>query len=563
MKEKLYKIVQEAKRPRIFAIYAGTAILVIGSIYFAKGAGVAAETGKHTAVLSETVSDFVSVVGESEFSGLNGNVGNSWPAEIISNQILQIQPQREGIVSDWRVRVGESVYQGQVLGKISAPPGTPELISMLSEQVESLAMAKATAEATNDYITKEQARLKGLEESLAGDGEKTSQVFGVLQSMRVSVNVKQDALRSFVERALADHVSMVTNVADWRYIRSGVLNRGQYGVSNQNIQNAYESALLVLAEKLKNQIDIPTREAQEYFRLAVQLANNSGADAADFKKSAALDQEDFLDFLSEYKEAQAELADKETEYRLMIREQGAVLEKEKAMAIAGLEAAEQAYSTVFGEIKGEAYIRAPRSGTISAIYKKIGDLVDPGTAIAVVAEKSNADLIARIRIPNNILKPKIGDVFSAIRPGFPNDRFEVKIVGMGSSLDETGSYMADAVFLKNPDWPVQSSVRILQPDNSISQVIASKSLFWDVNGLPYVWSVSVNDRIHKTGVKIGRVLGDSVEIYEGLKKGDRYVTAPSPEIRENMFLGEIVDAATEESGNESSGSGGHEGMHGM
>lgn len=563
MKENLYKIAQQSKRPRVLVIYAGMAILVASSIYFAKGAGIIAETREDTLESIETESSLVSVVGKNEFSGPNGKVGNSWPAEIISNQISQVQPQREGIISDWRVRIGESVYQGQVLGKISAPPGTPELISMLSEQTESLAMAKATAEATNDYTNKEQIRLNGLEESLSGDIEKSDQVFGALQSMRENVRVKQNALRSLIERSLANHVSMITNFTDWRYVRSGGLNRGLYGVYNQNIQNSYENALLILAEKLKIQIDTPIIEAQDYFQLAVQLANNSGMDAVDFKTDVAMDQEDFLDFLSEYKEAQAEVADKETEYKLMIREQGAILEKEKAMAAAGLKAAEQAYSTVYSEIKGEAYIRAPRAGTISAIYKKIGDLVDPGMAIAVIAEKSNANLIARIRIPNNILKPKIGGVFSVIRPGFPNDRFEVKIVGIGSSLDETGSYMADAVFLKNPDWPVKSSVRILRPDSSTSQVIASESLLWDENGSPYVWSVSVGDRIYKTKVKIGRLLGTSVEIYEGIKNGDRYITTPNAEIRENMLLDEIFDVTTEENGNESSGSRGHDSMPGM
>ncbi|MBI2474207.1 MAG: HlyD family efflux transporter periplasmic adaptor subunit [Candidatus Taylorbacteria bacterium] len=560
MKENLYKIARQSKKPKVLVMCAGIVVFVIGLLYFSNGANVSAEIKDKAPDVLETESSLVSVVGKNDFSS---PLGNSWPAEIISNQISQIQPQREGVISGWSVRIGEAVYQGQVLGKISAPPGTPELISMLSEQTESLAMAKATAEATDDYTSKEQTRLYALEQSLSGSAEKPDQIFGALNSLKENAKVKQEALRSFVERALANHVAMATNFSNWRYVRYGGLNRGLYGVSNPNVQNSYETSLITLSEKLKAGAETPIPEAQAYFELAVQLANSSGSDAADFKTEATADQEDFLDFLSEYREAQAEVADKETEYKLMIREQSAMLDKEKAMAAAGLIAARQAYSTVYGEIKGETYIKAPRSGTISAIYKKVGDLVGPEMAIAVIAEKGDANLIVRMRIPNNVIKPNIGDILKAIRPGFPNDRFEVKIVGIGSSLDETGSYMADAVFLKSPDWPVQSSVRVLQPESSTSESIPSGSLLWDESGSPYVWSVSSADRIYKTNVKIGRLLGTSVEIYEGLKDGDRYITNPNSEIRENMLLEEIVDVTKGKNGNDSSESRGHDNMPGM
>ena len=561
MKEYIYKIAEKSRRPNMIAIYAVVGVLAVGLVLYFKSSDVVAEITDRAPKALETDSSLVSIVGDSD-TETAGSIGNSWPAEIISSHISQVQPQREGVISDWRVKIGEAVYQGQVIGKISAPPGTPELISMLSEQTESLAMAKASAKAVNDYTNKEQIRLSELEESLNGSAESSNQVFSALQSMRENVKVKEAALRSFIERALANHVAMVTNFTSWKYVRSGGLN-GLYGIFNQNIQHAYEITLITLVEKLKSSADTPILEAQEYFGLAVQLANNSGVGAVDFKNDVAMDQKDFLDFLSEYKEAQAEVADKETEYKLMIKEQGAMLEKEKAMAEAGLEAAEQAYSTVFGEIKGETPIRASRSGSISAIYKKVGDLVDPAMSVAVIAEDGDPNLIARIRIPSNVLRPKAGDILSAERPGFPNDKVEVKIVGVGTSLDETGSYMADAVFLKNPDWPVQSSVRILQPESSVSPVIPSASVVWDEDGKPYLWSVSANDRIYRTDLKIGRLLGASVEIYDGIKKGEKYITAPTPDMRENMFLDEIVSNTSKEDSGGSSEPGGHESMPGM
>ena len=79
--------------------------------------------------------------------------------------------------------------------------------------------------------------------------------------------------------------------------------------------------------------------------------------------------------LSDYRMVQTELDDKETEYKIMVNEGGAMVEKDRLMAQAEADAAETAYKTVAREINGGSYIISPRAGTVSAIYKKVGDLV--------------------------------------------------------------------------------------------------------------------------------------------------------------------------------------------
>ena len=68
--------------------------------------------------LSEADS-IVAVVG-AEDSSIIGNTksNNSWSGEIISLNNLQVQPDREGTISQWYVRIGERVYAGQVMGKL-------------------------------------------------------------------------------------------------------------------------------------------------------------------------------------------------------------------------------------------------------------------------------------------------------------------------------------------------------------------------------------------------------------------------------------------------------------
>lgn len=555
MKEQIKKITMTIKSQstRTIAIYAGIfLIVIISTIYYLSGGmNTNAETAMDSSEIVNLEDEIVSIVGANAFLTDKNTLNNSWSAEIISNEISQIQPQREGVIVNWRVHVGEYVRQGQILGKISAPPATPELIKMLSEQTESLTRAKAQVGVTDEYIKKEQIRLDSLKESLTNISSSSGgQVFTALKQLRNNVVVRHNALRALIERALANHVATVTNYTSWKYVRSGGLNRGQYGIINQNVQNLYENSLISLAYKMKDGTDLPIEDAQNYFDLAVQLVNATIDDSMGFKSMAAGDQKEFFDMLSDYKMAQAEVSDKETEYKLMISEKSSMLEKDKSMALSDVIAMEASYLTVYNEIKGEAYIKSPRSGTISAIYKKVGDLVGPEMAIVVVAGGNNSSLIARIRIPNNIIKPKVGEILTAIRPGFPKDTREVKIVGIGSSLDETGSYMADAVFTGNIDWTIGSSIRVIASITSTSPVIKYSSVIWGDGGKPFVWAVSSAGRIYKKQINIGRILGTQVEIYEGLKNGDKYISSPTLDIRENMLLEEIIGAPSLENSGE-------------
>ena len=569
MKEKIKNLILMFKKQnaKTLLTYAGIFLFAMGVIsfsvyYFTKGANPEIKDSLDLTQGINPEDGVVSIVGTNVFlmDKMDKNaLNNSWPAEVISNEVSQIQPQREGTIIDWRVHIGQLVDQGQILGKISAPPATPELIKMLSEQTESLAMAQAEASITDEYIKREQARLDSLNDSLSNNSSsKNDQVFMALEKLRSNVETKKNALRTFIERTLANHTALLTNFSSWKYVKHGGLNRMQFGVASQDVQNSYEDSLVALTGEMKETgADLPIKDAQDYFYLAVQLADYTKEDPSGFKSMASQDQKDFFDMLSDYKMAQAEVSDKETEYKLMISEQSAMLQKDKAMALSKIKTTGASYDTVYNEINGQKFIISPRSGIVSGIYKKVGELVSPEMAIATISGSNNANLIARIQIPNNIIKPKVGEILTAIRPGFSKDSREVKIIGIGSSLDQNGSYMADAVFTSNIDWPVESSIRVIASQDSSSPIIKYSSIVWSDQGKASVWQVSIGGRIFAKPIKIGRILGTLVEVYDGLKNGDKYITNPSFDIRENMLLEDIIKASSQNnsSGNGKKGSG--------
>jgi multidrug efflux pump subunit AcrA (membrane-fusion protein) len=559
--------------PYVFLAVALAAVLtgVVGAYAFSftnKGevAGVTVEKVEGASIYDNSI---VAVIGADDFASSGITVPrNSWPGEIISSEISHIQPQREGIITDWRVRIGDFVSAGAVLGKMSAPPATPELIAMLADKSESLARAKAQATIADAFAINEKERIASLKKSLDGGATSNSDVsFAALELMRKTQENKELALRSFIERAVSSHVLMTTNYTDWRYVTEFSGFNRQYGLSNPSVQNSYEMLLLKLVSELKNNPSPPIETAKNYFELAVRLASGAGSDesATAFKTAVTDDQKDFFEFLSEYREAQAALADKETEYKIMISEKNSMVEKDRNMAHAEAEAVGAAYDKVASEITSGTYIVAPRGGTVSAIYKKVGDLVGPEMPIAVISG-SGKGLTVRMKIPNNIRKPVKGDIVSVVRPGFPTDLYKAKIVGVGTSLDDTGSYMADAIIMDLIDWPAGASVRVIAPDDSNVPFIRFSSVWWGENNSPNVWKISDGGRIFAQKIIIGRTIGSVVEVYGGLKDGDRIVVSPTVDVRENMLLDDLIKDVmpkTNSSPENGEKSGGHKTMEGM
>jgi multidrug efflux pump subunit AcrA (membrane-fusion protein) len=533
------RIITGIKKNRYYAAGVLGIILASGFIFFSKN-----DEKKSTQVLSSEVGPIVSEVGN-EYSAPESLVSstNTWPAEIISSKIASIQPQREGVITEWNVRVGDSVRAGQVLGRISAPPATPELVAMLAEQREGLARAEAGARATDEYAEKEQARFSAMRSSLGTSD--SDQVFTALEALRRKSLVKKASLRSFVEQSLTRHVSLVTNYTDWRNVKSGSI-KAEYGILSQGTRGEYEAVLLSFVEKLKNSNELSVEDAQKYFATFVRLANytfdGEMTSSSQVKMVANEDQTDFLEMLSEFRESEMEVADKETEYKLMISEKSAMVERERAMARAEVEAARESYKTVSGEITGGSAIIATRSGAVSAIYKKVGELVGPEMAVAVVVDDNPSNILIRMHIPNNIKKPARGDELATVRPGFPKDVQKIKIVGVGTSLDEVGSYMADATFVGRVDWAIGTSIRVIPGEVSNSILVKESAVWWDAEGKPNIWMVSPAGRIYSKKILIGRVLGSSMEVYEGLKKGDKYISNPDSTIKEDMLITDVKNS---------------------
>ena len=171
MKEKIQGIVRHCYKDTRSRILSGTLLIafIVGItaayVFTIDGGTADAATEMIVGSSESSYGANIGVVGDESVTS-TGNVGpnNSWPGELISSDIAQVQPQREGVITEWLVHVGQSVYAGQVLAKVSAPPHTPELTQMLAEQTESVERARAQVRVIDEYTRKEQVRINALSE---------------------------------------------------------------------------------------------------------------------------------------------------------------------------------------------------------------------------------------------------------------------------------------------------------------------------------------------------------------------------------------------------------------
>lgn len=588
MKEKIKNLIENVKLRQSRSILIVTLMMIV---VFATGVSAFYLVGKsdaQTLSTNETSGEslneensLVAIVG-AEDSSIIGNTksNNSWSGEIISLSNLQVQPDREGTISQWYVRIGERVSTGQVIGKLSRPPQTPEMVSMLSEKSQMASESRTTVEALRTYTEKRIAQLKQLRVDTEKSNRQKIELLGssagsdeLLSSIASKKKMAQVVLRGSITTSFPMIYGQlnIPPPSSITYLQI----KPMIGAQDTNLRNIFTSIVFKALADLKDSSITPEQSGTAYFDSAIKLANSSitdsdtltDADLSSLKKMLVADQLEFVTILGEIKSMELERVNTQRESIDTLAEIDSIiaeLEKELAVSEGDVVAKETAYATVRGSITGGYSIVSPNSGIVSSIMKKPGEFVGPGMPVATVTSEGNNQVIVRIWLPNNIQKPEVGEILSVIRPGFGADVKKARLVGIGSSLDG-GAYMADAVFTEDTKWPIGASVRILAPLNSSAVTVKYSSIFWKDDGIPAIWQVSEAGRIFEKKLTVGRTLGSSIEVYTGLQNGDRYITDPTLDIKEGMSIDDFVKTSDSNLGDDTNPakSGKDESMGGM
>jgi multidrug efflux pump subunit AcrA (membrane-fusion protein) len=199
-----------------------------------------------------------------------------------------------------------------------------------------------------------------------------------------------------------------------------------------------------------------------------------------------------------------------------------------------------------------ASIRSPIAGTVSKRSINDGESVDPATPVFDVIDSSSLDLVANV--PAAYLgRIKTGDVAVVRIEPSPDKEFTGGVVQVAPAVDPQTNTVAVRVRLANPDGELKAGVyanaRIAVEIHQNAVVVPDTALV--VEGDDTFVFVPKGEKVEKRKVTVGIRQGKRVEITEGLKEGERVVSAGAFGLGDETKI-KIIQAEKKEAGGEKS-----------
>jgi RND family efflux transporter MFP subunit len=182
----------------------------------------------------------------------------------------------------------------------------------------------------------------------------------------------------------------------------------------------------------------------------------------------------------------------------------------------------------------DAVITAPHDGIITGKMIDKGDLAKPGTpllalettrgfCVDVVLPETYIDYVqprqkVSVKVPALKTGPLEGNVCTIVPSADPRSRSFIVKINLPIDRKVMSGLFARA------EIPMGHSKKLLIPQEA---VVTRGQL----TGLYLIDSESI---AHFRLIRLGKTLGDSVEVLSGLKQGDRYVVEPTPKLQDGV-----------------------------
>lgn len=173
-------------------------------------------------------------------------------------------------------------------------------------------------------------------------------------------------------------------------------------------------------------------------------------------------------------------------------------------------------------------LKAPLGGVVTESKARLGEPVEPDTALLEITDLTEVFAIARV--PEHLAgKLKIGTVAHIRVSALPEEQFDGKLIRFGTAADKASGTL-DAIFsLPNPSLSLRPEMRaefsiVLSKRDGVMSVPRSALQGDSASRFVYVVDYELKGAFVKTPVQIGAINDRFVEITEGLFPGDKVVT---------------------------------------
>ncbi|MEO8836406.1 MAG: efflux RND transporter periplasmic adaptor subunit [Caldimonas sp.] len=199
------------------------------------------------------------------------------------------------------------------------------------------------------------------------------------------------------------------------------------------------------------------------------------------------------------------------------------------------------------QLQGFTRVTAPFAGVITRRNVDVGDLIDSGGRTLFVLTQMDP-LRVYVNVPQSYAQlVKAGQRVVVTQPELRGQTFAGTVARTSASIDATTRTMQVEIALPNRDGTLLPGAYVqveLPLAGSKTLVIPTNVLLFRPEGTR-VAVVDANSRVHLKPVTLGRNLGQSIEVIDGVGVGERMVVNPSDSLVEGdtVALGNAADGA--------------------
>lgn len=176
---------------------------------------------------------------------------------------------------------------------------------------------------------------------------------------------------------------------------------------------------------------------------------------------------------------------------------------------------------------GDAYVRASISGVVNKRYIEPGAYVSPGTKLFELVNIAKLKLAVPVN-ENQVAQLKIGDTVQVKASVFPDKNYRGKVSFIAAKADAALNFPVEIEITANPNNMLRAGMygtAIFHFPKQAPAIIIPRTAFVGSVSSSQVFVVEHGNTARVRKVIAGRILGDQVEILQGLTEGEVVITS--------------------------------------
>lgn len=176
---------------------------------------------------------------------------------------------------------------------------------------------------------------------------------------------------------------------------------------------------------------------------------------------------------------------------------------------------------------GDTYIRSSINGVVNKRMVEPGTVVAPGTQLFELVDISRLKLQVTVN-EGQVAQLKEGDKVNIRVSVFPDKDFSGKVTFIAAKADNTLSFPIEIELASNPGYQVKAGMygtAVFSFPSQAPVVLIPRSSFIGSVSSNQVFLIKSDSTATLRKVTAGRVMGDKVEVLEGLNEGDVVITS--------------------------------------